>query len=426
MWLGRPQIAPARDTRLLDAALMVSGLALLVQLIPMPASLLRVVDPNATVLRATWLFTLQSNLDAMTLPITIAPAHTLAALVVFAATVALYWTCRRICEDGGAGRIIRAIAVIGLIASVVAIIQRAQSTRLLYGIWSPLDPGARPYGPFVNRNHFATWLVMACPVVFGYVLARAPSGRAQQFSVRLANALRQLGSIRIWLVASVCVMTLATLVSASRSGVLSLIAALAASVWLSTMKRTPGVLRWASLQALVMVIVVISFANFDALSARLDETLATAGAGRGRQAIWADTYRLIQDFKLTGTGAGTFALAINAYQTAAPGFSIGQAHNHYLQLAAEGGALVAVPIALASIAFAVVFVRRMSEERSSNYLMRAGAGAGIVGIIMQSFWETGIRMPANATMLAVLGAIATHGLVRTDALASRPTVERAE
>ena len=39
-------------------------------------------------------------------------------------------------------------------------------------------PARVPYGPFVNRNHFATWMIMACPLVFGYLLARAP-GRAR-------------------------------------------------------------------------------------------------------------------------------------------------------------------------------------------------------------------------------------------------------
>ena len=49
----------------------------------------------------------------------------------------MFWTCRQVCETGGTGRIVRAIAFIGLVASVAAIVQRAQSIDLLYGVWRP-------------------------------------------------------------------------------------------------------------------------------------------------------------------------------------------------------------------------------------------------------------------------------------------------
>jgi O-antigen ligase len=320
----------------------------------------------------------------------------------------LFWTCRRICETGGAGRIIRGIAVIGLLASLAAIIQRSQSRELLYGVWRPLDSGARPFGPFVNRNHFATWIIMGCPLVFGYLLARASTKRPQHVRQRLVAALQQLGSMRVWLVSAACMMTLALLISTSRSGLIGLMAALAASVLLSRNRQEAGVLRWMVFQGALLAIVAISFANFDSLMTRFDETLAASAAGRGRSAIWADALRLARDFAMTGTGAGTFGTAITVYQTSEPGYSIGQAHNHFLQIAAEGGALVSVPAALAVSAFLVLFSSRLREDRTSDYLMRAGAGAGLAGVFVQSFWETGLRMPANAMLFAVVTAIATY------------------
>jgi O-antigen ligase len=111
---------------------------------------------------------------------------------------------------------------------------------------------------------------------------------------------------------------------------------------------------------------------------------------------------------MTGTGAGTFGTGITVYQTAEPGYSIGNAHNHYLQLAAEGGVLVVVPAALTIAAFIALCARRLKEDTGRDYLVRAGAVAGIVAVLLQSFWETGLRMPANAMLLAVLAAIATH------------------
>jgi O-antigen ligase len=344
------------------------------------------------------------------LPISIVPIHTFEALGIFAGAVLLFWTCRQICETGtGLGRIIRAIAVIGLVGSIAAIVQRSQSRELLYGIWPPLDAGARPYGPFVNRNHFATWVVMACPLVFGYLLARAPARPPSRLlSQRVVDALKQLGKMRIWLVASVCVMALALVISASRSGLIALMCAIVVSMLLRKAGTGAAVRRWTLVQAALLVLVALSFANFDALVDRVDETLRPADVGRGRWAIWADAARVVRDFALTGTGAGTFGTGVTVYQTAEPGYSIGNAHNHYLQLAAEGGMLVGVPAALCVIAFVVLCRRRLKEDVTRDYLVRAGAVSGIAAVFLQSFWETGLRMPANAMLLAVLAAVATH------------------
>jgi hypothetical protein len=40
--------------------------------------------------------------------------------------------------------------------------------------------------------------------------------------------------------------------------------------------------------------------------------------------------------------------------------------------------------------------------------IRAGAAAGIVGVLVQSIWETGLRLPANGLLFAALCAIAIH------------------
>ncbi len=42
------------------------------------------------------------------------------------------------------------------------------------------------------------------------------------------------------------------------------------------------------------------------------------------------------------------------------------------------------------------------------YFIRAGALAGLVGVALQSFWETGLTIPANAALAAVLAAILLH------------------
>lgn len=405
----RRRIGSDEQIHAIDITLMLATLTIVVQLVPLPYSILQIIDAHAVPLRvALWLMPAAAT-ALSSVPISIVPRDTAAALGIFAAAALLFWTCRRICEAGGSGRIVRGIAAIGMLASLAAIIQHAESKTLLYGYWQPGDAGARPYGPFVNRNHFATWVVMACPLVFGYLLARTPAARdGLQISQRLVAAAKELGSIRVWLATAVCLMTLAVLISTSRSGLIGLLGAFGVSVWLSRGRHVPHTRRWTMLQGALMALVALAFANFDSLAWRFDETLANQQSDRGRSAIWRDARHVIRDFPWTGTGAGTFGTAVIAYQTAEPGYSIGQAHNHYLQLAAEGGALVAVPAALAFTSFLLLFGRRLAEDSGTNYLVRAGAGAGLAGALLQSFWETGLRMPANAMLFSVLAAIATH------------------
>lgn len=406
----RPPIAREARTRALDIVLIAGVLACLVQLVPMPVAVIRAIDPGAISVRtALWLPPLLTPANQPWIPISIAPSDTLAAAGILLASVVMFWTCRRVCEQGGTGRLVRAIAFIGLAASVAAIVQRTQRIDLLYGVWRPLDVGARPYGPFVNRNHLATWIIMACPLAFGYLLARAPRNQAaHHFSQRAVNALKQLGTIRIWLVVAVCVMTLAVLLSASRSGLIGLIAAFAISTALTRGRGTLPVRRWVVFQFGLLALVVLWFANYDILLRRLEESITRAQAGRGRVAIWRDAIRLVEDFPVAGTGAGTFGRAINVYQTAEPGYAIDQAHNHYLQLMAEGGAWLLLPGALAAGLFVMLARRSLKQDSTSTYLIRAGACAGIAGVLVQSIWETGLTMPANALLLAVLAAVAVH------------------
>ncbi|MEO5741093.1 MAG: O-antigen ligase family protein [Vicinamibacterales bacterium] len=403
-----PRVACDKPDRALDITLIVVLLACLVQLVPMPIELIRSIDPHAIAVRsALWLPPVLTEPDLPWIPITIAPHDTLAAAGIIFSAIVMFWTCRRACEEGGTGRIVRAIAFIGLIASVAAIVQRAQRIDLLYGIWRPMDTGARPYGPFVNRNHTATWIIMACPLAFGYLLARAPRQQARDFSQRVADALKQLGTMRIWLVVAVCIMTLAVLLSASRSGLIGVMTAFVVSTALTRGRRTLAARRWAIFQFTLLAFVVLWFANYDLLLRRFEESVSSAQEGRGRIAIWRDAIRLAEDFPVTGSGAGTFGKAISVYQTAEPGYAIDQAHNHYLQIMAEGGASLLLPGVLAAGFFLLAARRSLKQDLSSNYLIRAGACAGIAGVLVQSFWETGLTMPANALLFAMLAAIAT-------------------
>jgi len=147
--------------------------------------------------------------------------------------------------------------------------------------------------------------------------------------------------------------------------------------------------------------------SFDAIAARFAEPGARDLSGRFP--IWADTVRIIRDFPLAGTGLNTYGIATLFYQTTLPEAHLREAHNEYLQLAAEGGLLVCIPVIVAIVIFAREVRRRFDVNEGSVYWIRAGAVTGILAIALQSAGEFSLQMPGNAALFAVLCAMAISG-----------------
>ena len=129
----------------------------------------------------------------------------------------------------------------------------------------------------------------------------------------------------------------------------------------------------------------------------------------GRLAIWRDALTIFRDFPITGTGLNTFGAATLVYQTANRNMHFQEAHNEYLQLLAEGGLLLAIPIVMAIAALVRGIVRRFqSSDDPEVYWLRVGAVGGLVAIALQSLVEFSLQMPGNAALFVVLLAIALH------------------
>ena len=150
----------------------------------------------------------------------------------------------------------------------------------------------------------------------------------------------------------------------------------------------------------------LTYVQAGALTGRVGETLA-AGIG-GRQTIWQETWGMARDFPIAGIGAGAYGRGMLVYQQTRNGFHFNQAHDEYLQLATEGGWLLAVPVLLALVSGAWQIANRLRADRTPIFWIRVGAASGLVAVAIQSVWDTGLRMPANAVLFALLAAVALH------------------
>jgi hypothetical protein len=96
------------------------------------------------------------------------------------------------------------------------------------------------------------------------------------------------------------------------------------------------------------------------------------------------------------------------YQRTPSLFRINSAHNHYLQVAAEGGLLIGIPVVVALALFVRASRDALLRDDSGMYFLRAGALSGLFGVAVQSIWEVGLTTPANAVLAALAAAIAVH------------------
>jgi O-antigen ligase len=135
---------------------------------------------------------------------------------------------------------------------------------------------------------------------------------------------------------------------------------------------------------------------------------SAAAAALYRVGIWRSALAVIKDFWLSGCGAGAFETVMLVRQQGPSLFRINAAHNHYLQLAAEGGLLIGIPVAAALALFVREAAAALSRDESAMYFLRAGAVCGLAGVAVQSIWETGLATPANGVLAAIVAAIAVH------------------
>lgn len=410
----RPSILRNGPAPLLDALTLAVLAAALLQTVPLSRPLLARLSPAAEAVERQIVLVDPGGL----LPISIDLRSSAMAIGVFACVVLLYFTGREIFDRGGVRSTARGIALIGLVLSAVALAQDVSAHGLMYWRWRPLDDGPAPFGPFVNRNHFATWGVMAVPLCVGYLTAHATAhhgaGAMSSWRRKLVAAIDARGAL---LLAAVGLLIVAIAASLSRSGLIGLAAAVASGAVLarrrigSTLTRsarpaifmlTLGVL--AGLAVLVRVGPAVIAGRFAASNIGLAHRLT----------IWQDTMAVLRDFWVTGTGVGTYQTAMIVYQRSGLGVLFNQAHNHYLQVVAEGGLLVGVPVLVALGAFAREARLALESDRSGLYWVRLGAICGLIGVAVQSLLETGLTTPANGALAAVLAAIATHLPVRVD------------
>jgi O-antigen ligase len=244
-------------------------------------------------------------------------------------------------------------------------------------LWESAGQGTAR-GTFVNRNHYATYMGMVWPVLLTYVLS---TGSVHQNSHILSYAdldeQKKDRQKRWFLGFLIGLMLLGLVFSQSRGGIAGALISLTVFVVLGKRERKKGFVAFVTCCWVVML-AYGSIIGFHGILMRFNE-LETDTFGRVK--IWEDTWQLIRDHWLMGTGLGTYPEVIRIYQShLTDQFAVVHAHNDYLELAGDLGAPVAVVMALFSWGYWWVCARRVGRESRIDTVEReVGSGSGEYG-----------------------------------------------
>jgi O-antigen ligase len=400
--LSRARVGADAATRSIDVIVIAALAYIGLQMAPLPEAVIRAISPGTPTLQ-----------DAYALeplgpwrPLSIHLAATRAGFALALAAALVFWAAREAFSHGGSRAAARLLAWIGFACALVSLAQRATAPRTVLWKWTVPDPRAVPFGPFVDRNQLATWLVLAMCLVAGYLAMHVRAhmtDRLRNGSHAVLVALSDGGSLAaLGCLGAMLVTLVATL---SRSGLVALVAAVVVGTSLGRRERGRGL--WVGVGAAAVLLGVAAWLNLEGLVQRIVSTLAPPDPSAvSRLTIWRDTLNIVRAFPLFGTGQGTFADAMFVYQQTARQVLFNHAHDEYLQLLTEGGAVLLVLVLTGLVLLARAARRRLATDEGSHRFVRIGACAGLVAVAVQSIWETGLRAPANLVLAAILAALA--------------------
>ena len=367
----------------------------ILQLIPLPVGLVRLVSPMRSEVHEALAPVLG---ESSRTTLTIVPAETLRLLLTVSAYVVLFFVLRdlmwRFRKRPWA--VVIPVVVVALLEAILGLVQYR---------WAGAPMAT---GTYVNRNHYSGLLEMALPfAVMGAVAALRTDKPADSHQSPAGPALKAC----VWLSVG-AVILLAIIHSLSRMGFIAalgscfVMGAAALGGGLSGRKRVLPV-------SLVAVLVVAGFIFLptDQLIERFADIAATEDiSADARAEIWRDTGHLIRDYALFGCGLGCYQSGFHRYKTVAPMRTVDFAHNDYLQLLAEVG-VVGFVILLAlggrTISRAADASSRMAGTHE-RYLGVACLGS-LTAIALHSLVDFNLYIAANG-MLFVWVAGMTEGL----------------
>jgi len=292
----------------------------------------------------------------------------------------------------------------GFLVSVFGILQHLTFNGKLYWV-RELTYGAIPFGPYVNRNHFAGLMELLIP------LALVP--------LILGKVRRE----RLAVVTLFAVMPIAALfLSASRGGILSFCAQFALLAFLILRRRGVTKHLLAVSAVLLTALIIVTWLGVGRILQRFSSMQALEVTAGKRGAMRKGAWHMLLDHPVAGTGLGTFQIAYPPYETLYDGKVVNHTHNDYLEALAETGALGGLCCAWF---LAVLLLKSLSLFRQRDFSFPGTLQlAGIVacaGFLVHALFDFNFHIPSNLWLFFLMAHLGTTEIQQSS---SMPPVRR--
>lgn len=284
----------------------------------------------------------------------------------------------------------------GFAVSVFGILQHLTFNGKLYWV-RELRYGGIPFGPYVNRNHFAGLMELLIP------LALVP--------LVLGRVRRE----RLAVVALFAVIPIAALfLSASRGGIVSFCVQFALLAYLLLRRRGLAKHLLAVAAVLLAALMIVTWLGVGRILQRFSSLQTLEVTAGKRAAMRKGAWHIFLDHPFVGTGLGTLRIVYPSYETLYDAKVVDHAHNDYLEALAETGALGGLCCAWF---LGVLLFKSLSLFRQSDFSFpRALQLSGIVacaGFLAHALVDFNLHIPSNLWLFLLMAHLATTQIQQT-------------
>ena len=282
------------------------------------------------------------------------------------------------------------LMTLGFVVAIFGILQHLTFNGKLYWV-RELRYGGIPFGPYVNRNHFAGFAEMIIPV--GMVPLTMGRVRRERWLMVTLFVLLPIGAL---------------FVSASRGGVISFGAELLLVILVIGLRRVGGKQILAAGLVLVLAFLFAAWLGVRQIIDRFSSMQAMEVTVGKRAGMRHDSWAMFRDHLAFGTGLGTLQIVYPAYESVYDGRIVTHAHNDYLEALAEtgfvGGLLCGWFIA---VLFGSCLRNLLERDKPFPAAVHLSGLAACSAFLVHSMVDFNLHIPGNGLLFFVLASMAT-------------------
>jgi O-antigen ligase len=297
------------------------------------------------------------------------------------------------------------IMIFSFLVAGLGILQHLTFNGKLYW-FRELHYGGIPFGPYVNRNHFAGFAELVLPMALVPLL--------------LGRVRRE----RLFIVGMLAIIPLgALLLSASRGGIISLGAELAFLALVVVLRRTGGRNVLAGGTVLLVAFLMVSWLGVNQVLSRFSSLQTLEMREDKRASMRLGTWRIFLDHPVLGSGLGTLQQVYPRYETLYDGKIVNHAHNDYLEALAETGMVGGLCCAWFVVMLFIGALRLLqSGDNSFAGTLRLCGWTGCWGLLVHSLVDFNLHIPANLLLFLLMSLLATAEIPHNGGAKSRVRV----